>query len=1019
MSHPAVLTILDSSLLLKDKAVLLDFGEALSDDGSRRVHSLISKVVQGSHIAVMREFDGSALSKEALMQLSSKPDAFDAIHDNVLEYVMAGADEASRKCRCLESMVLAVAYLEVFCQSNYTGPELLQASLQYFQIDEDGVNNCIQELECDGNYAFRIVEVPQTLLVARSMLLTLCDPANAGWKAGIELDEGGNISLKKLTPNETIQQIMDLEVSAFLPSLPWWGARATVLHTRLLQKQSYEHLPTLWTSSQLLFASVLQNYCGLDASVNITSVDKEEAVAASSRAFYRTMADCIGSLQGVSPQLEEKLPQICRHSATQAWLEWGLCNVYFSFGDKGKKVFQRAKAEAGLQAELRASMGKRTKSQHTAYAQLFLYAKSSFGYTAPPPAPSGTMLKVAAAPPVEGEPEEGIPDVPGEGGSSGWQHGEFELGRRMVREAENGEEAAVREVLLDSQDGGAQENNIIEGGPKFSDEVVDRGGELHPVDQAVVLALCLDVGNSNPVDGLTNEEMQPYLERVLDLAANWMIHSTALLERSWLEFERRKTMDRAMLQIQALIDQHTTKLTMFQASYKCIEDSAPVQDRLLYLYGIVYPAQYELKRDLAMRYLRCHVFVSALSYFRELEMWDEVVTCYQLLDKPHRAELVVREQLAKSGETPYMLTSLADLTGKTEYYEKAWELSKGRFPRAKRTLGKMCYDKGDFAASIRHLDAALAVQPLVATAWYLKGLACMRLEMWDDALQSFVRCVQQDMEIGEAWANIGAIYMRLRSWAKAYHALEEALRHKRDSWKITENIMAVSLAMGRWRDVIRFMNYLLDMRNNSKRPVHKDELRHLSFIISSNAQREFSKSKKSQPSEPTPSTVPLLAGQELSTLLPLLVGDEDDDPSDILEVVPLPDLVELVEKLLIKVTNALKSDAEIWDMYSEFEHKLGRFRTELECRMKQVRALINDEGWEKFLDKIDGVAAASVFLVKAHYFTGLKKTDVYSTRMLLQSTLRKMDATPVECPAATESLRDLISRLSAVYDVIQ
>jgi hypothetical protein len=29
-----------------------------------------------------------------------------------------------------------------------------------------------------------------------------------------------------------------------------------------------------------------------------------------------------------------------------------------------------------------------------------------------------------------------------------------------------------------------------------------------------------------------------------------------------------------------------------------------MQDRLLYLYGIVYPAQYELKRDLAMRYLR-------------------------------------------------------------------------------------------------------------------------------------------------------------------------------------------------------------------------------------------------------------------------------------------------------------------------------------------------------------------------------------------------------------------------------
>lgn len=43
-------------------------------------------------------------------------------------------------------------------------------------------------------------------------------------------------------------------------------------------------------------------------------------------------------------------------------------------------------------------------------------------------------------------------------------------------------------------------------------------------------------------------------------------------------------------------------------------------------------------------------------------MWDEVVTCFQLLLKPHRAELLVRERLAAGEETPYMVCSLADLT---------------------------------------------------------------------------------------------------------------------------------------------------------------------------------------------------------------------------------------------------------------------------------------------------------------------------------------------------------------------
>ena len=37
----------------------------------------------------------------------------------------------------------------------------------------------------------------------------------------------------------------------------------------------------------------------------------------------------------------------------------------------------------------------------------------------------------------------------------GWTHGEWELGKRLVAEEESGEEVAVREVMLDSADGGA------------------------------------------------------------------------------------------------------------------------------------------------------------------------------------------------------------------------------------------------------------------------------------------------------------------------------------------------------------------------------------------------------------------------------------------------------------------------------------------------------------------------------------------------------------------------------------
>ena len=52
------------------------------------------------------------------------------------------------------------------------------------------------------------------------------------------------------------------------------------------------------------------------------------------------------------------------------------------------------------------------------------------------------------------------------------------------------------------------------------------------------------------------------------------IYSTALLQRAWAEFERSHARDRAALQLQALLDQHTTKLTYTQSTAEVIADRA-------------------------------------------------------------------------------------------------------------------------------------------------------------------------------------------------------------------------------------------------------------------------------------------------------------------------------------------------------------------------------------------------------------------------------------------------------------
>jgi tetratricopeptide (TPR) repeat protein len=105
---------------------------------------------------------------------------------------------------------------------------------------------------------------------------------------------------------------------------------------------------------------------------------------------------------------------------------------------------------------------------------------------------------------------------------------------------------------------------------------------------------------------------------------------------------------------------------------------------------IAYPPQWELKRSLADRYAKLGVYGSAAEMYTELEAWDEVVQCYRALERPNRAEEIVRERL-KVLETPAMWTALGDLTQDAECYNKAWALSKGRYARAKRSLGRLAF----------------------------------------------------------------------------------------------------------------------------------------------------------------------------------------------------------------------------------------------------------------------------------------------------------------------------------------
>ena len=108
---------------------------------------------------------------------------------------------------------------------------------------------------------------------------------------------------------------------------------------------------------------------------------------------------------------------------------------------------------------------------------------------------------------------------------------------------------------------------------------------------------------------------------------NWMVYTTSLITKSFVEYERWKTKERSVLQLQALVDQHTNRISAGQMP---TDINAPANERMAIIYGLVMPPLFEMKRQLADRYMGIYVKRSALELYRELELWEDVVQC--LLD---------------------------------------------------------------------------------------------------------------------------------------------------------------------------------------------------------------------------------------------------------------------------------------------------------------------------------------------------------------------------------------------------
>lgn len=140
-----------------------------------------------------------------------------------------------------------------------------------------------------------------------------------------------------------------------------------------------------------------------------------------------------------------------------------------------------------------------------------------------------------------------------------------------------------------------------------------------------------EIRTRNPADDITREEMLPFVTRALSESRgkSYGIHTCALAERARIERHSHRTADRAVLQLQALVDQ--------------FRDKEPVvwwRLRDMHFCERGYVPRIVLMREVGDCMYRLGAFRSALEIFHKTKDLDGVVRCLSAIGESRSVRLL-------------------------------------------------------------------------------------------------------------------------------------------------------------------------------------------------------------------------------------------------------------------------------------------------------------------------------------------------------------------------------------------
>ncbi|KAI4759267.1 TPR-like protein [Aureobasidium sp. EXF-3400] len=659
-------------------------------------------------------------------------------------------------------------------------------------------------------------------------------------------------------------------------------------------------------------------------------------------------------------------------------LERASIQTFYGLDKKARSDLDEAAAEQDFQFALTGIMGRRTKFQQHDVSQLVVLAKSARDAEEAKDVKSSEIQQT-------------------EGATSGPKN--LDLNDDTLLESISFTEKPTLNLDVQTKESLS---------PALAELDPSNQPKLLPLDSIILLALASSITNTSPANGLTREETLPYATRVLEGgSSNWQVYTQGLLVRSRMEGYRSRTIERGLLQLQAVVDQVIADTTETPADGSTdvtatsflrkgeSEDSAPASERLRYIFQIAAPTRWELEGELAQRWVALGGLRSALDIYIRLEMWAEAALCYAATEKEETAKRMVRRQLFHAtnngdeenagdeetwegperqpppADAARLYCIIGDLDQDASMFEKAWEVSGQRYARAQRSLGRMYIGQRDMIKAADAYAKSLKANQLNHASWFAMGCCLLELAQFEKAAEAFSRTVQLEESDAEAWSNLAAALLKNQAPTANDETTAPAVELAEDEDESMAPQPKKADPQQNRKDALRALKRAATLKHDSHRIwenllIVAASLSPPDYDTVLTAQRHIIDLRSKTSGE---SCIDVEIMEHMIRHV-IVLNDEYDPAKPGFERL----LVEMFDK---KIVPLITSSRELWQLYAKLCLWRKKPTTALDANEKAWRAVSSQPGWEtESEDRWNVVVEATIDLCDAYESLGqMEKTE--------------------------------------------